>query len=139
MQKACDTTSRAVRDAMTISHPGINENLIDATLEFGCRKRGATAAAFIPVVAGGDRANTLHYVSNNNTGAPAWAVAKSEHFVDICARMSNDTRIYVVLVCPVCNDSVVRYRLPFLASMGNVRVVCDMLPCLAPVCGGRVV
>eukprot|EP00041_Stephanoeca_diplocostata_P015046 m.284309 g.284309 ORF g.284309 m.284309 type:complete len:577 (-) comp19905_c0_seq1:219-1949(-) len=67
LQAACDTTSRAMRDAMTITHAGINENLIDATLEFGCRKRGATAAAFIPVVAGGARANTLHYVRNDRT------------------------------------------------------------------------
>lgn len=33
--------------------------------EFECRARGADILAYPPVVAGGSRANTLHYVKNN--------------------------------------------------------------------------
>lgn len=33
--------------------------------EFECRARGADILAYPPVVAGGNRANTLHYVKNN--------------------------------------------------------------------------
>lgn len=33
--------------------------------EFECRARGADILAYPPVVAGGNRSNTLHYVKNN--------------------------------------------------------------------------
>lgn len=33
--------------------------------DFECRAHGANFLAYPPVVAGGNRANTLHYISNN--------------------------------------------------------------------------
>lgn len=36
-----------------------------AKMEFECRLRGAGGLAYIPVVAGGDRANIIHYVRND--------------------------------------------------------------------------
>ncbi|XP_018419428.1 PREDICTED: probable Xaa-Pro aminopeptidase 3 isoform X2 [Nanorana parkeri] len=38
---------------------------ITSHFDFECRARGADILAYLPVVAGGDRANTLHYVKNN--------------------------------------------------------------------------
>ncbi|XP_072724549.1 xaa-Pro aminopeptidase 3 isoform X1 [Ciconia boyciana] len=37
----------------------------DVKFEFECRARGADILAYPPVVAGGNRSNTLHYVKNN--------------------------------------------------------------------------
>ena len=39
--------------------------MLDATLEYGMRARGGKFHAYPPVVAGGARANTLHYVAND--------------------------------------------------------------------------
>lgn len=36
-----------------------------AKMEFECRLRGASGMAYVPVVAGGDRANIIHYVRND--------------------------------------------------------------------------
>jgi intermediate cleaving peptidase 55 len=35
-------------------------------MEFECRIRGASGLAYVPVVAGGDRANIIHYVRNDS-------------------------------------------------------------------------
>jgi len=72
MKKACDMTCTGHHDAMAASiketncHGQVEEHLLDATVEFGCRKLGASSLSFPPVVAGGNRANTLHYIENNN-------------------------------------------------------------------------
>lgn len=44
---------------------GVSEHFLDAVVEFGVRQRGASSLAFPPVVAGGNRANTLHYIRND--------------------------------------------------------------------------
>lgn len=43
--------------------PNFQPNLFQ--FEFECRAHGADILAYPPVVAGGNRANTLHYVKNN--------------------------------------------------------------------------
>lgn len=65
MAEACEISSQAMVDAMRASEPGVSEHLLDATLEYGMRARGGKFHAYPPVVAGGARANTLHYVTND--------------------------------------------------------------------------
>lgn len=65
MQKAADISSAAMVDAMQASCAGVSEHFLDATLEYGCRMRGAAWQAYPPVVAGGPRANILHYIKND--------------------------------------------------------------------------
>lgn len=48
----------------------VNERQIWAKLDFECRHLGAERLAYPPVVAGGSRANVIHYVFNNNTCLP---------------------------------------------------------------------
>ena len=47
----------------TVKNP--NEYLIESVLEHNCKMLGAQRLAYPPVVAGGGRANTLHYITNN--------------------------------------------------------------------------
>uniref|UniRef100_H0Y1R5 Xaa-Pro aminopeptidase n=1 Tax=Otolemur garnettii TaxID=30611 RepID=H0Y1R5_OTOGA len=42
-----------------------NHAMLHLKFEFECRARGADILAYPPVVAGGNRSNTLHYVKNN--------------------------------------------------------------------------
>lgn len=65
MKKACDISSEAFINSMTVSHPYINEHLIYSKFEFDCRIRGSEYLAYIPVIAGGPRATVLHYIRNN--------------------------------------------------------------------------
>ena len=41
------------------------ESLIHAEFQYSSMKQGAKILAYPPVVAGGSRANTLHYVTND--------------------------------------------------------------------------
>lgn len=43
----------------------IASHTLFSQFEFECRARGADILAYPPVVAGGNRSNTLHYVKNN--------------------------------------------------------------------------
>ena len=45
---------------------GVPESHLQALLDFQCRTRGAQIPSFPPVVAGGARANTLHYINNTD-------------------------------------------------------------------------
>lgn len=65
MREACDISSSAFKNSMTLAHPHINEHLIHAKFTFDCQVRGADRLAYIPVIAGGNRATTLHYIRNN--------------------------------------------------------------------------
>ena len=65
MKKACDISSEAFISSMKISHPFINEHLIYSKFDYDCRIRGASYLGYIPVIAGGPRATTLHYIRNN--------------------------------------------------------------------------
>lgn len=44
---------------------GISEHQIFATVDYECRMNGAEMLAYPPVVAGGNRATTIHYINNN--------------------------------------------------------------------------
>lgn len=65
LRNAAEVSGSAIRTAMRATEPGMNEQQLDALLEFEVRRRGATRLAYPPVVAGGARANTLHYVQND--------------------------------------------------------------------------
>lgn len=65
MKEAGRITARAFRKTMGMSHGNIDEALLYAKFDFECRAHGANFLAYPPVVAGGNRANTLHYINNN--------------------------------------------------------------------------
>uniref|UniRef100_A0AAY4BNX7 Aminopeptidase P N-terminal domain-containing protein n=2 Tax=Denticeps clupeoides TaxID=299321 RepID=A0AAY4BNX7_9TELE len=65
MQKAGSITAQAFMKTMGASGGAVDEALLFAKFDFECRAHGANFLAYPPVVAGGDRANTLHYINNN--------------------------------------------------------------------------
>ncbi|XP_057597217.1 xaa-Pro aminopeptidase 3 isoform X3 [Hippopotamus amphibius kiboko] len=65
MQIAGKLTSQAFVETMFASKAPVEEGFLYAKFEFECRARGADILAYPPVVAGGNRSNTLHYVKNN--------------------------------------------------------------------------
>ncbi|KAK7804141.1 hypothetical protein U0070_020743 [Myodes glareolus] len=56
---------QAFIETMFASKAPVDEAFLYAKFEFECRARGADILAYPPVVAGGNRSNTLHYVKNN--------------------------------------------------------------------------
>lgn len=65
MKKAGLIGSEAFRETIRASRKNQQESFLAAKMEFEARSRGATGLAYIPVVAGGDRANIIHYVRND--------------------------------------------------------------------------
>ena len=65
MQKAMDITDVTFRKLLTIIKPGINEFEIEAEILYSFLKQRASKPAYQSIIASGDRARTLHYVSNN--------------------------------------------------------------------------
>ncbi|XP_053113095.1 xaa-Pro aminopeptidase 3 isoform X2 [Hemicordylus capensis] len=65
MKIAGKMTSQAFIETMFASKAPVDEAFLYAKFEFECRARGADILAYPPVVAGGNRSNTLHYVKNN--------------------------------------------------------------------------
>ncbi|KAL4230342.1 Xaa-Pro aminopeptidase 3 [Mactra antiquata] len=65
MKKTCDIASQAFTEVMKFSKPEINESHLYAKMDYECRIRDAEMLAYPPVVAGGNRANIIHYIQNN--------------------------------------------------------------------------
>ncbi|XP_066563325.1 xaa-Pro aminopeptidase 3 isoform X2 [Amia ocellicauda] len=65
MREAGRVTAQAFKKTMSCSRANIDESFLFAKFDFECRAGGGNFLAYPPVVAGGNRANTLHYVSNN--------------------------------------------------------------------------
>ena len=65
MQASCRIASDAIAATIASSHSGITEHQLYARVDYECRMRGAEYLAYPPVVAGGDRANIIHYINNN--------------------------------------------------------------------------
>lgn len=65
MRKAQDTTREAVIAMMRHARPGMNESEIEGAFDFALMKQGCREHAFPTITAGGPRATTLHYSSNN--------------------------------------------------------------------------
>ncbi|KAJ3212701.1 hypothetical protein HDU67_003657 [Dinochytrium kinnereticum] len=66
MRHAGRITGRAVAETMRDCKAGTSEGVIYSTVEHGIRKRGGDGLAYIPVVASGLNALTVHYVMNKN-------------------------------------------------------------------------
>lgn len=68
MRATCDVGGRAM-NAMIAQSKGVrSENEIVGRLELESRRRGAAWLAYPPVVAAGNRANTIHYLDANQVG-----------------------------------------------------------------------
>ncbi|ESN93862.1 hypothetical protein HELRODRAFT_186061 [Helobdella robusta] len=65
MKIACDIGSKSLEKVMRYSKPKIDESHLYAKMDFECRIHGAERLAYPPVVAGGSRANIIHYINNN--------------------------------------------------------------------------
>jgi len=66
IQKAIDITENAFRRLLKFIKPGVYEYEIEAEIYHSFLSQRATGAAYHSILASGDNARTLHYVSNNN-------------------------------------------------------------------------
>ncbi len=65
IQKSMDITDNTFRKVLKFIKPGVMEYQIEAEIWHSFLSQGATGAAYGSIIASGDRARTLHYVSNN--------------------------------------------------------------------------
>lgn len=65
MQKAIDITDQTFRRLLGFIKPGVMEYEIEAEIFHSFLSQRATGPAYGSIIASGDRARTLHYVSNN--------------------------------------------------------------------------
>jgi Xaa-Pro aminopeptidase len=65
LQKAIDITENTFRHLLTFIRPGVMEYEIEAEIVHSFLNQRATGEAYNSIIAGGDRARILHYVSNN--------------------------------------------------------------------------
>lgn len=65
MQQAVDITEKAFRRLLQFIKPGVFEHEIEAEIFHEFLRNRATGPAYSSIIASGDRARTLHYVSNN--------------------------------------------------------------------------
>jgi Xaa-Pro aminopeptidase len=65
IQKAIDITNVAFRRLLQFIRPGVFEHEIEAEIWHSFLNQRATGMAYGSIIASGDRARTLHYVSNN--------------------------------------------------------------------------
>jgi Xaa-Pro aminopeptidase len=65
IQKAIDITENTFRRILKFVRPGVMEYEIEAEIVHSFLSQRATGEAYGSIIAGGDRARTLHYVSNN--------------------------------------------------------------------------
>ncbi|XP_004527376.1 probable Xaa-Pro aminopeptidase 3 [Ceratitis capitata] len=64
MRKTCQIASRAINEVISESRPGISEQHLFAAVDYKCRIKNASHLAYPPVVATGNNATTIHYISN---------------------------------------------------------------------------
>jgi Xaa-Pro aminopeptidase len=65
MKEASSITESAFRRLLDFIHPGVMEYEIEAAITHEFLRKGSSGPAYGTIVASGDRARTLHYVSNN--------------------------------------------------------------------------
>ncbi|HEY4287132.1 MAG TPA: Xaa-Pro aminopeptidase [Puia sp.] len=65
MQEAAGITEATFRDLLGLIRPGVMEYEIEAEIYRGFLSRRSSGPAYNSIIASGDRARTLHYVSNN--------------------------------------------------------------------------
>uniref|UniRef100_A0A1B6MA28 Aminopeptidase P N-terminal domain-containing protein n=1 Tax=Graphocephala atropunctata TaxID=36148 RepID=A0A1B6MA28_9HEMI len=64
MAKTCEIASKGMINTIAATKPGITEHVLFAKMDFECRANGADFLAYPPVVAAGNNANIIHYISN---------------------------------------------------------------------------
>ncbi|KAI7869772.1 peptidase M24, structural domain-containing protein [Spinellus fusiger] len=65
MKQSGYISSKAFIEAMKWTQPGYLEDQLWAKMEYECRMHGSSVLAYVPVVAGGPNALSLHYVRND--------------------------------------------------------------------------
>jgi Xaa-Pro aminopeptidase len=65
LQQAVDITEKAFRRLLQFIKPGVFEYEIEAEIFYEFLRNRATGAAYSSIIASGDRARTLHYISNS--------------------------------------------------------------------------
>ena len=65
IQQAIDITETTFRRILKFARPGVMEYEIEAEIVHSFLSQRATGEAYGSIIAGGDRARTLHYISNN--------------------------------------------------------------------------
>ena len=66
VQKAIDITEKTFRRLLKFIQPGVNEYEIEAEIFHSFLSQRATGPAYGSIIASGDNARTLHYISNNS-------------------------------------------------------------------------
>ncbi|CAG8462887.1 1749_t:CDS:10 [Ambispora leptoticha] len=65
MREAGEITGKAFIETMKFTKPEMTEHHLHAKLDYECRIRGAELLGYVPVIASGVNALTLHYVNND--------------------------------------------------------------------------
>jgi len=65
-KKCAKISAAAFIEVMKKIRPGMSESHVEAILEFECKIRGAQRLGYPPVVASGNRATIIHYLTNNH-------------------------------------------------------------------------
>ncbi|MEN0065872.1 MAG: aminopeptidase P N-terminal domain-containing protein [Myxococcota bacterium] len=66
MREAAALTDQGHRAAMAFTRPGVHEYEVEAVLRAPWDRGGSTGPAYTPIVAAGDNATVLHYVTNRD-------------------------------------------------------------------------
>ncbi|XP_042892301.1 xaa-Pro aminopeptidase 3-like [Penaeus japonicus] len=65
MRHTCRISGESLAATMRATRAPVMEHQLFATVDYQCRMRGGDYLAYPPVVAGGQRANIIHYINNN--------------------------------------------------------------------------
>jgi Xaa-Pro aminopeptidase len=65
MRYSAQLAAAAMTGCMHLSQPGVHEHQLAAAFEHSCKAGGAQRMAYLPVVAGGADACTIHYSRND--------------------------------------------------------------------------
>jgi Xaa-Pro aminopeptidase len=65
MRRAAAISAVAHREALGLARPGVNEQEIEAAIDYAFRRLGATGPAYPSIVASGANATILHYIDND--------------------------------------------------------------------------
>lgn len=65
LQTACDITEKGFRHVLDFVKPGIWEYEIEAVYMYEFLRNRSRGFAYTPIIAGGNNANVLHYIENN--------------------------------------------------------------------------
>ncbi|CAJ0570290.1 unnamed protein product, partial [Mesorhabditis spiculigera] len=95
MRHVCEVGSVALTATISKSKHVYHENEIRGRMELESRRRGAEALAYLPVIAGGPRANTIHYLNANSSLRPTDTVLMDAG-CDINGYVSDITRCFPV-------------------------------------------